>query len=29
MTSWQAWYCWPCKEQCIHAIVSALVGEHA
>jgi hypothetical protein len=29
MTSWQDWYCWPCKEQCIHAIVSALVGEHA
>jgi len=29
MRSWQDWYCWPCKEQCIHAIVSALVGEHA
>jgi hypothetical protein len=29
MTSWQDWYCWPCKEKCIHAIVSALVGEHA
>jgi hypothetical protein len=29
MTSWQDWYCWPCKEQCIHAIVSALIGEKA
>jgi hypothetical protein len=29
MRSWQDWYCWPCKEQCIHAIVSALIGERA
>jgi hypothetical protein len=29
MRSWQDWYCWPCKEQCIHAILSALIGEHA
>jgi hypothetical protein len=29
MRSWQDWYCWPCKEQCIRAILSALIGEHA
>jgi hypothetical protein len=29
MTSWQDWYCWPCKEQCIQSILSALIGEHA
>jgi hypothetical protein len=29
MTSWQDWYCWPCKEECIDAIVSALIREGA
>jgi hypothetical protein len=29
MRSWQDWYCWPCKEQYIHAILSALIGERA
>jgi hypothetical protein len=29
MRSWQDWYCWPCKEHCIRAILSALIGEHA
>jgi hypothetical protein len=29
MRSWEDWYCWPCKEQCIHAILNTLVGEHA
>jgi hypothetical protein len=29
MRRWQDWYCWPCREQCIHAILSALIGEHA
>jgi hypothetical protein len=29
MKSWEDWYCWPCKEECIHAIVEALTGEHA
>lgn len=29
MTSWEDWYCWPCKEQCIHAILNTLIGEHA
>jgi hypothetical protein len=27
--SWEDWYCWPCKEQCIHTILNALIGEHA
>jgi hypothetical protein len=29
MKSWEDWYCWPCKEKCIHAIVIALIGGHA
>jgi hypothetical protein len=29
MRSWEDWYCWPCKEQCIHAILHTLIGEHA
>ena len=29
MKSWQDWYCWPCKEQCIHAILETLIGNHA
>jgi hypothetical protein len=29
MSSWQDWYCWPCKEQCIDAILKTLIGEHA
>jgi hypothetical protein len=29
MGSWEDWYCWPCKEQCIHAILNSLIGEHA
>jgi hypothetical protein len=29
MRSWEDWYCWPCKEQCIHAILNALIAEHA
>jgi hypothetical protein len=29
MTSWQDWYCWPCKEQCIKMILSAIIGERA
>jgi hypothetical protein len=29
MRSWEAWYCWPCKEQSIHAILNTLIGEHA
>jgi hypothetical protein len=29
MRSWEDWYCWPCKERCIHAIVDILAGEHA
>jgi hypothetical protein len=27
--SWGEWYCWPCKEQCIHAILDTLTGEPA
>jgi hypothetical protein len=26
MKSWEDWYCWPCKEKCIHAIVNLLIG---
>ena len=29
MKSWQDWYCWPCKEHCIHAILDGLIGRHA
>jgi len=29
MKSWEDWYCWPCKEECIHVILDTLVGEHA
>jgi hypothetical protein len=29
MRSWEDWYCWPCKEQCINAILNTLIGEHA
>ena len=27
--SWGDWYCWPCKEECIHAILDTLTGEPA
>jgi hypothetical protein len=29
ISSWEDWYCWPCKEQCIHTILKTLIGEHA
>ena len=29
MKSWEGWYCWPCKEECIHAILDTLIGKHA
>jgi hypothetical protein len=29
MKSWDDWYCWPCKEKCIHAILDTLIGKHA
>jgi hypothetical protein len=29
MKSWEDWYCWPCKEECIHAILDTLIGKHA
>jgi hypothetical protein len=29
MKSWEDWYCWPCKEGCIHAILDTLIGKHA
>ncbi|MDT5094666.1 MAG: hypothetical protein QOH60_4029 [Mycobacterium sp.] len=29
MRSWEGWYCWPCKEQRIHAILNTLIGEQA
>jgi hypothetical protein len=29
MKSWEDWYCWPCKEHCVRAIVNILIGEHA
>jgi hypothetical protein len=27
--SWEDWYCWRCKEKCIHAALNALIGERA
>jgi hypothetical protein len=27
--SWADWYCLPCKEECIHAILDNLTGELA
>jgi hypothetical protein len=29
MRSWEDWYCWPCKEDCVHAILNTLIGEHS
>ena len=29
MKSWEDWYCWPCKEECIHAILDNILGRHA
>ena len=29
MKSWENWYCWPCKEECIHSILDNLIGKHA
>jgi hypothetical protein len=29
MKSWEDWYCWPCKEECIDAIQDTLIGKHA
>lgn len=29
LRSWEGWYCWPCKEDCIHAILDSLTGELA
>jgi hypothetical protein len=28
MKSWEDWYCWPCKEVCIHAILNSLIEGH-
>ena len=27
--SWEDWYCWPCKEERIHAILDHLIEEHS
>jgi hypothetical protein len=27
MKSWDDWYCWPCKEKSIRAIVNLLIGD--
>jgi hypothetical protein len=27
LKSWKNWYCWPCKEERIHAVVRILMGE--
>jgi len=29
MKSWQDWYCWSCKEECVHSILDTLSGKHA
>jgi hypothetical protein len=29
MKSWEDWYCWPCKEKRIHAILHLLIEEHS
>ena len=29
MKSWEDWYCWPCKEERLHAILDLLIEERS